>query len=76
MKQAAVLKYRWSAPDGRKGRWRKTVEGAVISAAATRYSHDGLRVQLCATSSLALWPSLLEEGWGLENLTTQSRKAP
>lgn len=75
MKQAAAVKYRWSAPDGRKGRWRKTVEGALMSAVATRYSSDGLRVQLCANSSLAMWPGLEAEGWSLEKLTTQTRKA-
>lgn len=61
---------RWRAPDGRTGRWLKTVQGAVKAAIAARYSQpqSGVSVRFCIASSLALWPELKAEGWSIEKM--------
>ncbi|MDR5655238.1 hypothetical protein [Ruixingdingia sedimenti] len=63
-----ATRYRWIAPDGRRGRWRKSLEGAVISAVSTAKSapHEGLKLTFDLTVSLALWPDLKAEGWSFE----------
>lgn len=73
MKTPQLPRFRWIAPDGRRGRWRKTAAGAVMSAVATRHSHDGLQVRFCAQSSFALWPGLKDQGWTIEQESRQAR---
>ncbi len=62
------MRFRWLAPDGRKGRWRITRQGAETSAVNTRYLSPGddLRVSVCSRSAGALWPSLERDGWTIE----------
>lgn len=61
-------KYRWSDPDGRKGRWLNTAEGAVKSAVSSRFSRKGggVKVTFCIVASLKLWTGMAAEGWSLE----------
>lgn len=59
-------KYRWVAPDGRRGRWLKTVQGAVISAAAAAHSKSAVKLSFDWHCARALWPNLKAEGWMLE----------
>lgn len=63
-------KYRWVAPDGRRGRWRKTLTGAVISAVSAYYSQAGgsvsIRVSVDAAIAAIMWPGLQNRGWVLE----------
>ena len=62
------LRYRWAAPDGRKGRWRKSTTAAIIAAVGTRSSDraGGLTVSFDAASAEALWPTLKADGWVIE----------
>lgn len=57
---------RWVAPDGRRGRWRKTVQGAVMSAVSARYTGGDITVRFDLRASLALWDGLASDGWILE----------
>lgn len=59
-------KYRWVAPDGRRGRWLKTVQGAVISAAENAHANPGVKVSFDAHLSWILWGGLKANGWTLE----------
>lgn len=65
---AAAKRFRWVAPDGRKGRWRNSAVGSCMSAVSTRFSsqEDRVRVSFDAEVSVALWPELKAEGWSLE----------
>jgi len=67
-----AIRYRWVAPDGRRGRWRKNLEGALISAvsAAKSSPHQGLKLAFDLTVSLHLWPDLKAEGWRFEKERT------
>lgn len=58
--------YRWVAPDGRRGRWRRSLAGALISAVSTSSSGNGVSVRVDGRVAVALWPSLHSEGWRIE----------
>jgi len=68
MTRAVSRRFRWVAPDGRRGRWRAKIEGAIMSAASARFSsNDGtLRIALDLRASLAMWDSMQAEGWHIE----------
>lgn len=60
------LRFRWVAPDGRRGRWNKARLGAVRAAVCAASSAPGLKVKVCDRTAAALWPGLAAEGWTLE----------
>jgi hypothetical protein len=60
-------RYFWLDPDGRRGPFCRSLCAAVVSA-VSRYhsSSDGtVKVQVCVTIALHLWPELEAEGWTL-----------
>jgi len=59
-------RYRWSAPGSRKGRWCRSIEGAVMSGVSARHSRAGVRVAFDLAAAVALWPGLADEGWKIE----------
>lgn len=68
-----IIRYRWVAPDGQKGRWLETLGGAERSAVNTRFSNPagGVTVSLCRRSAYAMWPSVEADGWSIETERTE-----
>lgn len=60
------LRFRWVAPDGRRGRWRKSRLGAVMAAVGASWSTPGVKVSFDAYAAADRWPALKDKGWKLE----------
>lgn len=70
------MRYRWAAPDGRRGRWRNTVQGAIISAVSTANSNSGSGVRVSVDARIAeiLWPDAYANGWRIESADKGDRQ--
>ena len=74
-KNKRPIQYRWAAPDGRRGRWRNSLSGALISGVSAYLSASGSGVKVSVDARIAeiFLADAMAKGWYFEHQRKVSR---